>query len=248
MNDDQLLRYSRQILLPQWDIAGQEKLAAASVLILGAGGLGCPVAMYLAAAGVGQLIIADNDVVELSNLQRQVAHTESDLGMTKVESLRQTVLALNSTITVHAIPERLEGSALSSQVQQVDLVVDCSDNFRTRHELNRYCIAWQKPLVSGAAIRFEGQVAVFDSRTSNAPCYRCLYTNDNDEQLSCSESGVLSPIVGIVGSMQALEAMKVLSGVGESLTGKLMIFDGLVGQWRRLNLRQDASCPVCSAV
>ncbi|MYM63216.1 molybdopterin-synthase adenylyltransferase MoeB [Pseudomaricurvus sp. HS19] len=245
MNDEQLLRYSRQILLPQWDIAGQEALIKASVLLVGAGGLGCPAAMYLAAAGVGRLIIADDDQVDLSNLQRQIAHTEADIGVAKVESLRQTLLSLNSHTEVIALPERLQGETLAARVGEVDLVVDCSDNFTTRHQLNRACVAAGKPLVSGAAIRFEGQVAVFDPRVPDAPCYRCLYSNDNDEALSCSENGVLSPVVGVVGAMQALEALKVLSGVGEPLLGKLLVFDGLRSEWRRLSLPKDPGCPVC---
>jgi len=246
MNDEQLLRYSRQIMLPQFDVAGQERLLQSRVLIVGLGGLGCPVAMYLAAAGVGSLVLADFDEVDLSNLQRQIAHGQNDIGQAKVLSAEQTLQQLNSSICVEALNQRLNEQSFTEQISKADAVVDCSDNFTTRQAINRVCVATRTPLISGAAIRFEGQLAVFDSRQDNAPCYRCLYSVDNDENLSCSESGVLSPLVGVIGSMQALETVKVLAQVGKPLVGKLMLFDALYSEWRTLSLPQDPSCPVCS--
>lgn len=245
MNDEQLLRYSRQIMLPHWDIGGQEKLLASRVLIVGLGGLGCPVAMYLATAGVGHLLLADFDAVELSNLQRQIAHGSADVGKLKALSAAETLRQLNDTIAVTTFTERLDDSNLQALVAQVDVVVDCTDNFTIRHALNRASVACGTPLVSGAAIRFEGQVAVFDPRQPDAPCYRCLYAQEPDENLSCSESGVIAPLVGVVGSMQALETLKLLAGVGRTLTGKLLMFDALSSDWRSLKLPKDPACPVC---
>lgn len=246
MNDTQLLRYSRQIMLDGFDIAGQERLLASRVLIVGLGGLGGPVALYLAAAGVGELWLADPDRVELSNLQRQVIHGETDLDRSKAESARDALLELNAAARVHILDQRLEGAALDRAVAQVDLVLDCCDNFRTRFDVNRSCVALGKPLVSGAAIRAEGQVAVFDPRRADSPCYRCLYDDAaSDSQLSCSESGVLAPLVGVIGSMQASEAIKVLSGYGEPMTGRLWLFDAAAGETRQLRLRPDPGCPVC---
>lgn len=247
MNDEQLLRYSRQILLPQIDIAGQERLLVAQVLIVGLGGLGCPVAMYLAAAGVGHLYLADFDQVDLSNLQRQIAHGTERVGSNKAESAAQTLRALNPGVQITCLPQRLQGDALASQVAAVDLVVDCSDNFTTRHALNRACVAAGVPLVSGAAIGMEGQVAVFDSRRADAPCYRCLYDDQNDAGLRCAESGVIAPLVGIIGSLQALEAIKLLAQTGEPLIGKLLLFDAFNSQWQTLQLPKDPACPVCNA-
>jgi len=246
MNDEQLLRYSRQIMLPQFDVAGQERLLQSTVLIVGLGGLGCPVAMYLAAAGVGHMMLVDFDRVDLSNLQRQIAHGQTDIGSPKVTSAQTTLQQLNDSIVVEAINERLDEPALAEQISRADAVVDCSDNFTTRQLINRLCVAQKTPLISAAAIRFEGQLSVFDPRHDDAPCYRCLYAVDNDENLSCSESGVLSPLVGVVGTMQALEAIKVLSQVGKPLVGKLMLFDALYSEWRTLSLPRDPSCPVCS--
>lgn len=245
MNDEQLLRYSRQIMLPQWDIAGQEKILNSRVLIVGLGGLGCPVAMYLAAAGVGQLVLADFDEVDLSNLQRQIAHGSADIGTLKAVSAQNTLKTLNDTVETVVITERLDEMRLHDETKSADVVVDCSDNFSTRHAINRACVSSGTPLVSGAAIRFEGQVAVFDPRDEEAPCYRCLYAEESDENLSCSESGVISPLVGVIGSMQALETLKVLAGVGQTLTGKLLMFDGLSADWRTLKLPRDPACPVC---
>lgn len=247
MNDEQLLRYSRQIMLPQWDIEGQEKLLASRVLIVGLGGLGCPVAMYLAAAGVGELVLADFDEVDLTNLQRQIAHGEADVGRLKALSAQESLRQLNRTIKVTTISERLDDSNLNEVVMQVDVVVDCTDNFTIRHQLNRASVYCGKPLVSGAAIRFEGQVSVFDPRQADAPCYRCLYAQAPDENLSCSESGVIAPLVGVVGSMQALETLKLLAGVGQTLAGKLLMFDALNADWRSLKLPKDPACPVCGS-
>lgn len=246
MNDDQLLRYSRQIMLPQMDVAGQNKILDSSVLIVGLGGLGSPVALYLAAAGVGQLILADFDEVDLSNLQRQIAHGHDDVGRLKVESAADAVRALNDSVSVTTLSQRLDESQLVEQVALADVVVDCTDNFTTRHAINRACVQHKVPLVSGAAIRFEGQVAVFDVRNVQAPCYRCLYSLEADENLTCSESGVIAPLVGIIGSVQALETLKVLAGIGQTLTGKLLMLDGLSMEWRSLALPRDPNCPVCS--
>jgi len=246
MNDEQLLRYSRHILLPNLDVDGQEALLRSRVLIVGMGGLGCPVAMYLAASGVGELHLADDDTVDLSNLQRQIAHGSSDVGRLKVDSVADSIGAINSDISVLKYPARLAGKALINAVAAVDLVVDASDNFTTRFALNQACYSARKPLVSGAAIRGEGQLSVFDFRRGDSPCYRCLYHEADDAGLNCAESGVLAPIVGIVGSMQALEALKCLAGVGEPLVGRLLLIDGINMELRQLKLRTDPACPVCS--
>jgi adenylyltransferase/sulfurtransferase len=245
MNDDQLLRYSRQIMLPQVDLAGQEKLLASRVLIIGAGGLGSPAAMYLAAAGVGQLAIADFDVVDLSNLQRQLLHHSNDIGREKTASARETLLSINPDIQVTAIPRALQGDELDAQVKLADVVLDCSDNFATRFTVNTACVGQRTPLVSGAAIRMEGQLAVFDSRKENSPCYNCLYKEGENEEQTCAETGVLSPLVGIIGSMQALEAIKVMLSLGNDLCGRLVIFDAMQHEWRTLILPRDPACPVC---
>ncbi|WP_101759745.1 molybdopterin-synthase adenylyltransferase MoeB [Oceanicoccus sp. KOV_DT_Chl] len=246
MNDEQLLRYSRHIMLPDFDYEGQQKLLAAKVLIIGLGGLGSPVALYLAAAGVGELWLADFDCVDLSNLQRQIAHGMEDIGRPKVISAREAMKALNPDIIVDAISEKLDGQMLGDAVAKVDLVVDCTDNFATRFAINRACVEYKKPLVSGAAIRSEGQVIVFDSRDSASPCYRCLYDDAANENLSCSEAGVLSPLVGMVGSMQALEVIKIISGFGQSLLGQLVLVDAKTMEWRRLTVTKSADCPVCA--
>ena len=245
MNDDQLLRYSRQIMLPQVDLAGQEKLLASRALIIGAGGLGSPAAMYLAAAGVGQLAIADFDVVDLSNLQRQLLHHSNDIGREKTASARDTLLSINPDIQVTAIPRALQGDELDEQVKLADVVLDCSDNFATRFTVNTACVGQRTPLVSGAAIRLEGQLAVFDSRKENSPCYNCLYKAGENEEQTCAETGVLSPLVGIIGSMQALEAIKVILSLGNDLCGRLVIFDALQHEWRTLTLPRDPACPTC---
>jgi len=245
MNDDQLLRYSRQILLPQIDIVGQQKILDSHVLIIGLGGLGSPVAMYLAAAGVGHLVLVDDDRVEISNLQRQIIHTESDIDRQKVESAAASVKDINSNCKVETIATRLDKQALIIAVEQADVVVDCSDNFATRFLLNEVTQASKIPLVSGAAIRMEGQVTVYDSRQSGSACYRCIYQDEGELQQTCSESGVLSPLLGILGSMQAVETIKLITGIGETLAGRLMIFDALSMSWQEMKLRQDPSCPVC---
>ena len=245
MKDEQLLRYSRQIMLPQMDVAGQQRLIDATVLIVGMGGLGCPAAMYLAAAGVGHLIIADDDLVELTNLQRQIAHSESMIGEPKVVSAQQTLLGLNPDLKITALQKSLEGSELSEVVGQADLIVDACDNFTTRFAINSACIEHGKPLVSGAAIRMEGQVAVFDSRNPISPCYQCLYSQGDDENASCSENGVMAPLVGIIGAVQAMEAIKLLTGIGESLTGRLLLLDASTMQWREMRLPRDSSCRAC---
>jgi adenylyltransferase/sulfurtransferase len=247
MNDNQLLRYSRQIMLPQIDIEGQQKLLAANVLIVGAGGLGSPAAIYLAAGGVGSMTIYDDDEVDLSNLQRQIAHHTSDIGTDKVISTRQTLNRLNPEVNVRAIKQRLANEQLESEVIQADVVLDCSDNFLTRFAINTACVKYQTPLVSGAAIRFEGQVSVFTPGKNNSPCYNCLYNNDDDEQLNCATNGVIAPITGIIGSVQALEAMKLIIDIGETLTGRLLLLDGLTMEWNTMKLRKNPNCPTCSS-
>ena len=246
MNDNQLLRYSRQIMLPQIDIEGQQKLLAANVLIIGAGGLGSPAAMYLAAAGIGSITIYDDDVVELSNLQRQVAHHTPDIGTDKVISTRQTLNKLNPDVNVRAIKKRLRGEELDLEVIRADVVLDCSDNFSTRFAINSACVKHQTALVSGAAIRFEGQVAVFTPGKNNSPCYNCLYNSDGEELQNCATNGVIAPITGIIGSIQALEAMKLIMAIGETLTGRLLLLDGLTMEWNTMKLRKNPVCPTCS--
>ena len=246
MNDDQLLRYSRQIMLPQVDVAGQQKLLESRALVIGAGGLGSPVAMYLAAAGIGELVISDHDVVDLSNLQRQLLHRDTDIGRNKADSARETLLAINPGILVSTIDRKLQGEELVAQVRQANVVLDCSDNFATRFAVNAACVEQRTPLVTGAAIRLEGQVAVFDARRENSPCYSCLYREGEHEGQTCAETGVLSPLVGIIGSLQALEALKVILALGDNLCGRLVLFDGLTHEWRTLSLPRDPLCPVCS--
>ena len=245
MDDPQLLRYSRQILLPQFGIEGQQALLDSHALIVGAGGLGSPAALYLAAAGVGRISIADDDRVEASNLQRQILHREQDIGRPKALSARDHLQQLNPEPRVDAIAERLRGAALEERVRDADIVLDCSDNFTTRFAINAACVRQQRPLVSGAAIRLEGQVSVFDPRDGASPCYRCLYREDGELEETCSETGVLGPLVGIIGSIQALEAIKLLTGMGETLAGRLLVLDGLHLEWRELKLRKDPECPVC---
>lgn len=244
MNDEQLLRYSRQILLPEIGAEGQLKLAQSRVLIIGVGGLGSPAAMYLAAAGVGALILSDPDQVELSNLQRQIIHDSASIGADKVESARQRLKAINPECQVHTLPEALNGDVLTAEVTGADVVLDCSDNFATRFAVNAACVATGTPLVSGAAIRWEGQIAVYSGH-AGTPCYRCLYGEIGEPEDSCTSNGVLAPVVGIIGSMQAVEAIKLLTGAGESLTGRLLILDALHMHWRELRLKADPACPVC---
>lgn len=245
MNDEQLLRYSRHLMLTGFDVAGQESLLAARVLIVGLGGLGSPAAMYLAAAGVGTLVLADDDVVDLSNLQRQIVHRTASIGRSKVASARQTLLELNPGVKVETLETRLEGAALQALVASCAVVLDCTDNFRTRFALNEACWQARVPLVSGAAIRAEAQLTVFDARTAGSPCYRCLYQEGVDGDLRCAENGVLAPLVGMVGSMQALECIKLLSGFGRTLVGKLLLIDAQSMQLRTLTLQKNPACPVC---
>ncbi len=247
MNDTQLLRYSRQIMLPQCDIEGQQNILAAKVLIIGAGGLGSPAAMYLAAAGVGSMVIYDDDVVELSNLQRQIAHHTPDIGMDKVISTRETLNKLNPDVQVKAIKQRLAGEQLDIEVFNADVVLDCSDNFLTRFAINKACVKHQTALVSGAAIRFEGQVSVFTPGKDNSPCYNCLYSSDGEEIQNCATNGVIAPITGIVGSIQALEALKIIMSIGKPLTGRLLLLDGLTMEWNTMRLAKNLSCPTCGS-
>lgn len=245
MNDEQLLRYSRQIMVPDIDIQGQEKLLAARVFIVGLGGLGSPVAMYLAAAGVGHLILADFDKVDLSNLQRQIVHTTARIGQFKVESAAQTLRELNPHIAITCIDHLLNAQQLAEQISEATVVVDCSDNFATRFAVNDACVKYKIPLVSGAAIRLEGQVTVFDARDPQSPCYGCLYDVDSETDAACVTNGVLAPLVGVIGSVQALEAIKVITGFGSSLIGRLQLFDARHNQWRELRLPKDKNCAVC---
>jgi len=246
VTDEQLLRYSRHILLPQIGVEGQEKLVAARALVVGAGGLGSPAAYYLASAGVGTLVLADGDRVDLTNLQRQILHRTDALGWPKAESGQRTLLGINPECRVVAITERLEGAALDAEIAQADVVLDCCDNFATRHAVNRACVAHRVPLVSGAAIRFDGQVAVFDSRRDDAPCYHCLFPEGQDvEEVRCAVMGVFAPLTGIVGTVQAAEALKLLIGCGESLAGRLLLLDGLGMEWRSISVPRDPGCTVC---
>ncbi|MDZ7669575.1 MAG: molybdopterin-synthase adenylyltransferase MoeB [Gammaproteobacteria bacterium] len=247
LNDAELLRFSRQIMLPELDIAGQEKLLNARVMIIGMGGLGSPAAMYLAAAGVGSLIIADDDVVELSNLQRQIAHGTDNLGELKVDSAARTLQRLNPAVSVDKLAARVDAAALTERAARCDVVVDATDNFTTRYAVNDACWAAGTPLVSGAAIRWEGQVAVFDPRQPDAPCYRCLYREGDDEALNCAENGVIAPLVGIIGACQALETVKLICAVGETLAGYVLYFDARHMDWRKLRLSRDPQCPTCTA-
>jgi adenylyltransferase/sulfurtransferase len=247
MNDEQLLRYSRHILLPEIGIDGQEKFRAAHALIMGAGGLGSPVALYLASAGVGTLTICDGDTVDLTNLQRQIVHRNDAIGTPKAESAQRTLAGINPEISVRAINERIDGARFGELVRAADVVLDCSDNFATRHALNRACVAHRKPLVSGAGVRFDGQIAVFDLRDAAAPCYHCLFPESGDnEDMRCAVMGVFAPLVGIIGAMQAAEALKLIAGIGTSLSGRLLLLDALEMEWRTVRLKRDAACAVCA--
>ena len=246
LNDDQLLRYSRHILLPEIGVEGQARISGSSVLIVGAGGLGCPVGLYLGAAGVGHLLIADGDTVDLTNLQRQIGHASAAIGDNKADSLARSILAINPEIEVQPLREALSGHALREAVAAVDMVVDASDNFATRHAVNRACVQLNKPLVSGAAIGFSGQLAVFDSSRAASPCYHCLFPDHADEaELRCAEAGVFSPLVGVIGAMQAMEALKYLAQVGAPLIGKLLLWDGLQADARVMKVPRDPACPIC---
>ncbi|MCZ6641279.1 MAG: molybdopterin-synthase adenylyltransferase MoeB [Gammaproteobacteria bacterium] len=245
MNDEQLLRYSRQIMLPEMDIAGQEKLLAARVLIVGMGGLGCPAVLYLAAAGVGQLVLVDHDRVDLSNLQRQIAHKTSSIDEFKVISAARSIAEINPDTDVTTIDHQLVGDELVESISRCDVVLDATDNFEARYAINDACWEARVPLVSGAAIRWEGQVAVFDPRSDTSPCYRCLYGEGDDAALNCAENGVVAPLVGIIGTCQAIEAIKLITGIGEPLTRSVLVFDGKTMEWRKLGLAKDPQCPTC---
>ncbi|MBV6273311.1 molybdopterin-synthase adenylyltransferase MoeB [Alcaligenaceae bacterium CGII-47] len=246
MDDAQLMRYARHVLLDEFGIEGQDRLLAARVLIVGVGGLGSPAAAYLAAAGVGHIVLVDDDVVELSNLQRQILHTSARIGQPKADSGRFALAQINPDIQIDALVERLDTSRLTELASGVDLVLDCCDNFATRHAINRACVAARKPLVSGAAIKFSGQISVYDLRSDAAPCYHCLFPEANDvEELRCATTGVLGPLVGIVGSVQAAEAIKLLAGFGEPLVGRLLCVDALTMQWNTIRFKRDPACPVC---
>jgi molybdopterin-synthase adenylyltransferase len=247
MNDHQLLRYSRHILLDEIDIQGQEKFLAAHALIIGAGGLGSPAAFYLASAGIGKITLVDNDTVDLTNLQRQILHTTERVGHAKAQSGKQTLEQINPTIEITALVERVDDERLLELVRQADVVLDCCDNFKTRHAVNRACVATGVPLVSGAAIRFDGQIAVFDTRRDDAPCYACLFPPDQEfEEVQCSTMGVFAPLVGIVGTTQAAEALKVVGGIGETLAGRLLLLDARTMDWSSIKIARNTACPVCS--
>ncbi len=246
MNDQQLLRYSRHILLDEIDIEGQEKLLAAHALIIGAGGLGSPAAFYLASAGIGTITLVDDDTVDLTNLQRQILHTTERVGQAKVVSGQKTLADINPGIRVIALKERVTGERLNELVSQASVVLDCSDNFATRHAINRACVANRVPLVSGAAIKFDGQVSVFDPRSGKAPCYACLFPEDQQfEEVNCGTMGVFAPLVGIIGSTQAAEALKLVAGIGESLAGRLLLLDAQAMEWSSIKIARNASCSVC---
>ncbi|MFL9927384.1 molybdopterin-synthase adenylyltransferase MoeB [Herbaspirillum lusitanum] len=245
MNDQQLLRYSRHILLDEIDIEGQSRLLAAHALIIGAGGLGSPAAMYLASAGIGCITLVDDDTVDLTNLQRQIMHATDRVGQLKVESGRQALQQINPEVQVQALAERLSGERLAQLVAQADVVLDCSDNFATRHAVNQACVQHGVPLVSGAAIRFDGQISVFDPR-GDTPCYACLFPPDREfDEVQCSTMGVFSPLVGIIGTMQAAEALKLVAGIGQSLAGRLLILDARNMEWTSISVARNPACLVC---
>ena len=245
MTNDQLLRYSRQMMLPEIDAAGQERLAAARVLIIGMGGLGSAAGIYLAAAGVGQLVIVDDDRVDLSNLQRQILYATDDIGRAKVVAAKDRLAAMNPDVSIDTVDTRLEQQELREQVAQATVVVDCCDNFQTRFAINTACQNTGTPLVSAAAIRFEAQISVFVPADPECPCYRCLYTDESAVAETCTANGVIAPLLGIIGSMQALEAMKLIMRIGQSLQGRLLLFDAMRMEWHSARLPRDPDCPVC---
>lgn len=246
MNDDQLLRYSRQIMLPQIDLAGQQKLTQACIMIVGLGGLGSAASIYLAAAGTGQLILVDFDRVELSNLQRQIVHTTNNIGQYKVDSAKHHLMQINPDTNITTIKKEFVADSLEKQIQSAAVVLDCSDNFKTRFAINDACLKYQKPLVSAAAIRFEAQISVFNSNHENSPCYRCLYNDETTTQQTCEANGVIAPLLGIIGSIQACEAMKIIMCIGKTLVGRLLIFDAIQMEWHQARLNQDTQCPACN--
>ncbi|MBP7567195.1 MAG: molybdopterin-synthase adenylyltransferase MoeB [Burkholderiaceae bacterium] len=249
MNDDQLLRYSRHILLDEYGIEGQRRVLDGRVLVVGAGGLGSPACLYLAAAGVGHITLADPDVVDLTNLQRQIAHATARIGQPKVDSASAAMRAINPEISIEALAERLDDEALARLVARADVVLDCSDNFVTRHAVNRACVKHRRPLVAGAAIRLDAQVSVFDPRQPASPCYACLFPpTDAYEEALCSTLGVLGPLVGVVGSLQAAEALKLLAGVGTPLTGRLLMIDARGMSFSEMHVGRQPGCPVCGCL
>ena len=248
MNDHELLRYSKQIMLPQIDIEGQQKINDSKMLIIGVGGLGSPTALYLAATGVGHIVIADFDQVELSNLQRQIIHSTSDIGDDKVNSAKAKLLELNPNIIVTVANEIMHSDNLASLIKDVDIVLDGTDNFESRFEINKACVECQKPLISAAVIRFEGQISVFKGYEVDQPCYQCLYSEEGNGRESCVENGVLAPVAGLVGTIQALQAIKVLLGLGEQLCGELLLIDGLDLSFRKVKIAKDSECPICGVI
>lgn len=247
MDDSQLLRYSRHILLEELGPDAQQKFAAAHVVLVGMGGLGTPAAQFLAAAGVGKLTLCDADHVDLTNLQRQVLYGTADVGRAKVDAAAGRIAAMNPDVRVERVPARVGAIELAPLAGAADVMLDCSDNFATRHEVNRACVAAGTPLVSGAAIRFDGQIAVFDVRDPAAPCYHCLFgEGDAIEETRCATMGVFAPLVGIVGATQAAEALKLIAGVGTSLAGRLLLLDALTMQWREMSVPRDPACPICA--
>jgi molybdopterin/thiamine biosynthesis adenylyltransferase len=247
MEDHQLQRYARHLMLDALGVEGQRRLLAGHALVVGAGGLGCPAAMYLASAGVGHITLVDHDTVDLTNLQRQIGHTHSRLGQPKADSLRHSLLALNPGLRVTALVQRADDALLDQLLPTVDVVLDCTDNFKTRHRINAACVRHAKPLVSGAAIGFDGQVSVYDSRQATAPCYACLFPPDAAfEEVACSTMGVFAPLVGMVGTTQAAEALKLLAGMGQPLAGRLLMLDALALRWDEVALARQPGCPVCS--
>lgn len=247
MNDDQLLRYSRHILLDELGVEGQARLARSRALVIGAGGLGSPVLLYLATAGVGHISVVDGDTVDLTNLQRQIAHATARIGQPKVDSAAQAMAALNPEVTVEALAQRADAAALDALVAGADVVIDCCDNFATRHAVNAACVRHGRPLVSGAAIGFDGQVSVYDSRQADAPCYACLFPPEvTVEEVRCATMGVFAPLVGIIGTVQAAEALKLLTGVGRSLAGRLQMLDARDMAWTEIRMQRQAECPVCA--
>ncbi|MDV5168926.1 molybdopterin-synthase adenylyltransferase MoeB [Photobacterium rosenbergii] len=244
LTDAEMLRYNRQIILKQFDFDGQEALKATSMLILGAGGLGCASTQYLAAAGVGKLTLIDDDKVEVSNLQRQVLHNDSTVGMLKVDSAKQALQTINPNTVIETIAKRLDDEALKALIEQHDMVLDCCDNVDTRNQLNRLCFDTKTPLISGAAIRMEGQISVYTYQ-DDEPCYQCLSALFGQQALTCVEAGIMSPVVGIVGAVQAMEAIKVAANMGQSLTGKILMLDAMTMSWREMKLGKQPNCRVC---
>jgi molybdopterin-synthase adenylyltransferase len=246
MTDDELLRYSRHILLDEIGIEGQERIVGSHALVVGAGGLGSPVALYLGSAGVGRITLVDDDVVDLTNLQRQIAHTTARVGQAKVDSAQKAIGDINTAVEVIAVQARADATLLDALVAQADVVLDCCDNFATRHAINAACVKHRKPLVSGAAIRFDGQLSVFDARDESSPCYACIFPPDATfEETRCATMGVLAPLVGVIGSMQACEALKLLSGAGRPLTGRLLMLDGRAMEFNEIRLSRQTGCSVC---